>query len=77
MENAMRECFRGICTALLGTGGTGGLIVNGFQSGEVPPEEYAAFIERTLEEKARKISGRWFNCAPRAGFFQGMIPKKA
>jgi NAD(P)-dependent dehydrogenase (short-subunit alcohol dehydrogenase family) len=77
LESGMRECFRGICTSLLGTGGTGGLIVNGFQSGGVAPDEYAAFIDRTLEEKGRKISGRWFTCAPRAGFFQGMIPKKA
>jgi NAD(P)-dependent dehydrogenase (short-subunit alcohol dehydrogenase family) len=70
LENGMRECFRGVCGALLGTGGVGGLILNGFQSGGVPAEEYAAFIDRTLEEKARKISGRWFTCAPRAGFLR-------
>jgi len=77
LESGMRECFRGVCTAIMGGGGAGGIIVNGFQSGGVPPDEYAAFIDRTLEEKARKISGRWFTCAPRAGFFQGMMPKKA
>jgi NAD(P)-dependent dehydrogenase (short-subunit alcohol dehydrogenase family) len=77
LESGMRECFRGVCTSLMSAGGTGGLIVNGFQSGGVPPDEYAAFIDKTLEDKARKISGRWFSCAPRAGFFQGMLPKKA
>jgi hypothetical protein len=77
LENAMRECFRGLATTLLAGAGSPGVIVNGFQAGEVELEEYGAFIDRTLEEKARKISGRWFTCAPRAGFFQGMMPKKA
>jgi len=30
-----------------------------------------------LEEKARKISGRWFTCALCGGFFQGVLPRKA
>jgi hypothetical protein len=78
LESAMRECFRGACSSLLLAGsGSSGIVVNGFQSGGVESEEYGAFIDRTLEEKARKISGRWFSCAPRAGFFQGMLPKKA
>ena len=77
LESAMRECFRGLCSSLLAGSGAGGIVVNGFQSGGVEHEEYGAFIDRTLEEKARKISGRWFTCAPRAGFFQGMLPRKA
>ena len=65
LECGVRECFRGVAGALMGSGGTGGLIVNGFQSGGASADEYAAFIDRTLEEKARKISGRWFACGPR------------
>ncbi len=61
LECGVRECFRGVAGALMGNGATGGLVVNGFQSGGAAPEEYASFIDRTLEEKARKISGRWFS----------------
>ena len=74
LESGMRECFRGVCTSLLSVGGTAGgtagVIVNGFQSGGVATEEFADFVDRVLEEKARKISGRWFTCAPRGGFFK-------
>jgi NAD(P)-dependent dehydrogenase (short-subunit alcohol dehydrogenase family) len=77
LESGVRECFRGLCSALLAANAEPGLVVNGFQSGGVEGEEYASFIDRTLEEKARKISGRWFSCQPKGGFFQGMMPKKA
>lgn len=77
LESGMRECFRGLCSSLLTANGEQGVILNGFQSGGVQPEEYAAFIDKTLEEKARKITGRWFTCQSRPGFLQGMKPKKA
>jgi hypothetical protein len=77
LESGMRECFRGVCTALLSAGGTAGVVVNGFQSGGVGIEEFADFVDRVLEEKARTISGRWFTCAPRGGFLQGVLPRKA
>jgi NAD(P)-dependent dehydrogenase (short-subunit alcohol dehydrogenase family) len=70
LEGGMRECFRGVCTSLLSTTGTAGVVVNGFQSGGVATEEYADFVDRMLEEKARKISGRWFTCVPHGGFFK-------
>jgi hypothetical protein len=69
----MRECFRGVASALLASAGTGpGPVVNAFQQGEAGLEEYAAFIDRTLEEKARKITGRWFTCPSRGGLFPGI-----
>ncbi|MGD0726267.1 MAG: hypothetical protein ABSB63_11965 [Spirochaetia bacterium] len=77
LECGMRECFRGLCSSLLTANGEQGVVINGFQSGGVQPEEYAAFIDKTLEEKARKITGRWFMCQSRPGFLQGMKPKKA
>jgi NAD(P)-dependent dehydrogenase (short-subunit alcohol dehydrogenase family) len=72
VASAARECFRGLSGSLLGGTGEQGVVANGFQSGGVEPEEYAAFIDKTLEEKARKISGRWFACQPR-GFLQGVL----
>ena len=70
VESAAREAFRGLGTALLAAPGAG-VVANGFQAGPAGPDEYAAFIDRTLEEKGRKISGRWFAFPPRAGFLQG------
>jgi NAD(P)-dependent dehydrogenase (short-subunit alcohol dehydrogenase family) len=72
VQSAAREAFRGLAGALLSSPGPG-LIINGFQAGHAGPEEYAAFVDRTLEEKARKISGRWFSFPPRGGFLQGVF----
>jgi NAD(P)-dependent dehydrogenase (short-subunit alcohol dehydrogenase family) len=77
LESGMRECFRGLSSSLLTAGAEPGVVINGFQSGGVQPEEYAAFIDKTLEEKARKITGRWFTCPSRTGFLQGMKSRKA
>jgi hypothetical protein len=71
VENGVREAFRGVCSALFSAPALKGITVNGFQAGSVEVEEYAAFIDRTLEEKARKISGRWFVWQGRGGLFQG------
>jgi NAD(P)-dependent dehydrogenase (short-subunit alcohol dehydrogenase family) len=71
LEAAAREAFRGASSSLMAAP-TPGLIVNGFQSAGAGPEEYAAFIDRTLEEKARAISGRWFAFPARGGFLQGV-----
>jgi NAD(P)-dependent dehydrogenase (short-subunit alcohol dehydrogenase family) len=66
VECAAREAFRGLASAVLAAPGNGSIVANAFQ-GTVDPEEYAAFIDRTLEEKARKITGRWFTYPPRGG----------
>ncbi len=73
VESAAREAFRGLAAALLASPGSSSIVANGFQRGSVDSEEYAAFIDRTLEEKARKISGRWFSCPSRGGFLQGVL----
>ncbi len=67
VEQAVREAFRGFASALLASNTAGAFVLNGFQGNGTGPEEYSAFIDRTLEEKARKITGRWFSCQPRGG----------
>jgi NAD(P)-dependent dehydrogenase (short-subunit alcohol dehydrogenase family) len=77
VENGMRELFRGMTSALLADAGSGAPVVNGFQQGDADAEEYAAFIDKALEDKGRKISGRWFNCSGRGGLFQGpRLPRR-
>ena len=73
VESAAREAFRGLAAALLAAPGNGSIVANGFQCGTADPEDYASFIDRTLEEKARKITGRWFSFQPRGGFLQGVL----
>jgi hypothetical protein len=73
VESAVREAFRGMAASILAAPGSGAIVANGFQCGAVDPEEFAAFIDRTLEEKARKITGRWFSYPTRGGFLQGVF----
>jgi hypothetical protein len=73
VENAVHEAFRGLAASILAAPGSAAIVANGFQCGVVGPEEYAAFIDRTLEEKARKITGRWFSYPARGGFLQGVF----
>ena len=77
VQAAMREGFRGFASSLMaGQNGTG-ITINGFQSSGAGVEEFAEYIDRTLEEKARKISGHWFVCQARSGFLQGVLARKA
>ena len=73
VESAVHEAFRGLAAFLLAAPGSAAIVANGFQCGAVEPEECAAFIDRTLEEKARKITGRWFSYPARGGFLQGVF----
>jgi NAD(P)-dependent dehydrogenase (short-subunit alcohol dehydrogenase family) len=74
LDGALREAFRGLARSLLATCSSGPLTVNAFQSYSSTPGDFARFIVRTLDEKARKISGRWFTLEPRQGFLQGFVP---
>jgi hypothetical protein len=78
LETALREGFKGLASSLLEAQVGSGIVINGFQATASGPEEFAAFIDRALEERARKISGRWFTCPSRAGFLQGVLgqPRK-
>ena len=73
VESAVHEAFRGLAASILAAPGSSAIVANGFQCGAVGPEEYAVFIDRTLEEKARKITGRWFSYPARGGFLQGVF----
>lgn len=77
VQAAMREGFRGFASSLMTSQNGTGIIVNGFQSSGAGVEEFAEFIDRTLDEKARKISGHWFVCQPRGGFLQGVFSAPA
>ena len=77
IARALQESFKGLASALLSHSGDSGVIVNGFQPGEAGIEEYAAFIDRTLEERARKTGGRWYAWQSRPGLFQGGRSRRA
>jgi NAD(P)-dependent dehydrogenase (short-subunit alcohol dehydrogenase family) len=73
VESAVHEAFRGFAASVMAAPGHPSIVANGFQCGTADPEGYAAFIDRTLEEKARKITGRWFSFPLRGGFLQGVF----
>ncbi len=73
VESAAREAFRGTAGSIMAAPGHDSIVANGFQCAAADTEGYAAFIDRTLEEKARKITGRWFSFPARGGFLQGVF----
>jgi NAD(P)-dependent dehydrogenase (short-subunit alcohol dehydrogenase family) len=77
LEAGLRESLRGAASALLASPPATTILVNGFQANSTHFEEYAQFIDRTLDERARRISGRWFTCTSRGGFFRKMPPGAA
>jgi NAD(P)-dependent dehydrogenase (short-subunit alcohol dehydrogenase family) len=60
LQQVVHEGFRGLAGALIPAGAGSPLLVSGFQAFGVEPGEFAQFIDRTLDEKARKTGGRWF-----------------
>jgi NAD(P)-dependent dehydrogenase (short-subunit alcohol dehydrogenase family) len=71
LEQAVREGFKGFASSFLSTYASSGVAVNAFQSFGAGAEEFAQFIDKAMEEKARKISGRWFTCRSKTGLFPG------
>lgn len=74
LEGAIRGAYHGMARSLLATCASGPVTANAFQSYSSTPSEFARFLMKTLEEKARKISGRSFTLEPRQGFLQGLVP---
>ena len=77
LQTSLRESLRGAASAIISSPFVPTILVNGFQTTSTDPEEYAQFIDRTMEERARRISGRWFTCQSRGGFFRKMPPGAA
>lgn len=67
MELAAHEGWQGFAAGALDAGTEKSVLVNGFKASGVGHEEAAAFVDRSLEEKARKVTGRWFTLQPRGG----------
>jgi hypothetical protein len=57
-----RASFRGLVDALLRTTGAAAenVCVNGFESASSNTEDYAAFVHRALDEKAKRVPGKLF-----------------
>jgi NAD(P)-dependent dehydrogenase (short-subunit alcohol dehydrogenase family) len=71
LERAIRDGFKGFASSLLASYSKPAFFMNAFQSYSATAEDFALFIDKTLEEKGRKISGRWFTFQPKGGLFQG------
>ncbi len=74
---SLRESLRGISAAVIASPPAPAILVNGFQTTSADVEEYAQFIDRTMEERARRISGRWYTCQARGGLFKKAPPGAA
>ena len=71
LERSVREAFKAFAVSTIAGAAESGICANAYQSYGATPEEFALFIDRTLQEKGRKLSGKWFTCQPRSGIFVG------
>ncbi len=67
LDQAVQEGWQGYAAGVLDAYAGKPVRVNGFKAAGVGHEEAAAFIDRSLEDKGRKITGRWFAFQPRGG----------
>ncbi len=67
MERALREGFRGFASGVLSAPAEKSVVVNGLLCLGATAEEFAAFVDQSLDEKARKVSGRWLSPPGRGG----------
>lgn len=68
LDEAVLEGWQGFVAGVLDAyGAQKTLSVNGYLVTGVGHEEAATFIDRSLEEKGRRITGRWFSFQPRGG----------
>lgn len=68
LELAIQEGWQGFVAGVLDAyAAEKALCLNGYKAAGVGHEEAAAFIDRSLEEKGRRITGRWFSFQPRGG----------
>jgi NAD(P)-dependent dehydrogenase (short-subunit alcohol dehydrogenase family) len=67
LELAVQEGWQGFAAGVLEAYREKAVFINGFRIAGVAHEEAAAFIDRSLEDKARRITGRWFSLQPRGG----------
>jgi NAD(P)-dependent dehydrogenase (short-subunit alcohol dehydrogenase family) len=65
MDLAVHEGWQGFAAGTLDAYAEKSVFVNGFKAAGVAPDEAAAFVDRSLEEKARRVTGRWFTLQPR------------
>jgi NAD(P)-dependent dehydrogenase (short-subunit alcohol dehydrogenase family) len=65
LDQAVQEGWQGFAAGVLDAYAEKSVFINGFKAAGVGHEDAAAFIDRSLEEKARKVTGRWFSLQPR------------
>lgn len=67
LERTVREGFRAFASSVMSTCAEKKVLANGFQAFGVSPEEFASFVDKSLEDKGRRMGGRWFTCPTRGG----------
>jgi hypothetical protein len=67
IDLAVQEGWQGFVAGVLDCYDGKTVLVNGYKAAGVGHEEAAAFVDRSLEEKGRKVGGRWFTLQPRGG----------
>ena len=68
IDSVTTACFTALVRSILSTYQNEPIIINAFECAAHDTTEFAEFIMRTLTEKARASSGKWYKFEDRASF---------
>ncbi len=60
LESALRGSFRSIARSIFSSSSQENVFITGFESDSLKIPEFAEFIAGTLEEKGKRVRGKWF-----------------
>ncbi len=75
LESALRGGFSALAEVLFLSNPQRNVFINGFESRSDKEAEFADYIFDTMEERGRRVSGKWFRFPARLGFFSSNTPK--
>ena len=76
LDAAAYGSFRALADSLFTYYRNEPVTINGFESESGRTDEFAAFIKQTIDEKAVKTHGRWYQHSERSGFLSKKKNKK-
>lgn len=69
LESALRGSFQALAKSLFSSYSRKNLYINGFESNTVQSSDFSDFIRQTLQDRGRRVSGRWFRFQAKSGLF--------
>ena len=69
LESVLRGSFQALAKSLFSSYSREDFYINGFESNTAESGDFADFIRQTLQDRGRRVSGRWFRFQAKSGLF--------